>query len=177
MYLLTVKRTCAFRPPVFTLCALGSALSPPAACDCSCCRCSSPRRAAAAAMPSVDDGSKLIAELSSHSSKMAALLPQVQASVHARLQAVEAREKAVSSREKELAAQEKSLAERERKLAAAIKESERKKEAAAKQKEKAATGPRKLPAAPAAPAPPSIIDIPMDALARATAAALLRVSG
>ncbi len=128
-------------------------------------------------MPSVDDGSKLIAELSSHSSKMAALLPQVQASVEARLQAVEAREKAVSSREKELAAQEKSLAERERKLAAAIKESERKKEAAAKQKEKAATGPRKLPAAPAAPAPPSMIDIPMDALARATAAALLRVSG
>ena len=137
-----------------------------------------PRRySSVRAMPSVDDGSKLIAELSSHSSKMAALLPQVQASVDARLQAVEAREKAVSSREKELAAQEKSLAERERKLAAAIKESERKKEAAAKQKEKAATEPRKLPAAPAAPAPPSMIDIPMDALARATAAALLRVSG
>ena len=132
---------------------------------------------ARARMPSGDDGSKLIAELSSHSSKMAALLPQVQASVHARLQAVEAREKALSSREKELAAQERSLAERERKLAAAIKESERKKEAAAKQKEKAATEPRKLPAAPAAPAPPSMIDIPMDALARATAAALLRVSG
>ena len=130
-------------------------------------------------MPSGDDGSKLIAELSSHSSKMAALLPQVQASVHARLQAVEAREKALSSREKELAAQERSLAERERKLAAAVKESERKsdkadkKEAAAKEKEKAATGPRKLPAAPV---PPSMVDIPMEALARATAAALLRMS-
>ena len=157
------------RPTYVELCLVfpGSALRPRAW--------SAPR--AWRAMPSVDDGSKLIAELSSHSSKMAALLPQVQASVEARLQAVEAREKAVSSREKELAAQEKSLAERERKLAAAIKESERKKEAAAKQKEKAATGPRKLPAAPAAPAPPSMIDIPMDALARATAAALLRVSG
>ena len=128
-------------------------------------------------MPSVDDGSKLIAELSSHSSKMAALLPQVQASVHARLQAVEAREKALSSREKELAAQERSLAERERKLAVAIKESERKsdkadrKEAAAKA---TATGPRRLPAASA---PSSMADIPMEALARATAAALLRMSG
>ena len=133
-----------------------------------------------AQMPTVDDGSKLIAELSSHSSKMAALLPQVQASVQARLQAVEAREKAVSSREKELAAQERSLAERERKLAAAVKESERKsdkadkREAAAKEKEKAtATGPRKLPAAPA---PPSMVDIPMEALARATAAALLKMA-
>jgi uncharacterized protein YlxW (UPF0749 family) len=132
-------------------------------------------------MPSVDDGSKLIAELSSHSSKMAALLPQVQASVQARLQAVEVREKAVSSREKELAAQERSLAERERKLAAAVKENERKsdkadkKEAAAKDKEKAATGSRKLPAAPAAP--PSMVDIPMEALARATAAALLKTAG
>ena len=129
-------------------------------------------------MPSADDGSKLIAELSSHSSKMAALLPQVQASVHARLQAVEAREKALSSREKELAAQERSLAERERKFAAAVKESERKsvktdkKEAAAKEKEKAATGQPKLPAAPA---PPSMEDIPLQALARATAAALLRM--
>ena len=135
-------------------------------------------------MPSVDDGSKLIAELSSHSSKMAALLPQVQASVQARLQAVEAREtqaekreKVLSSREKELAAQERSLAERERKLAVAIKESERKsdkadrKEAAAKA---TATGPRKLPAASA---PSSMADIPMEALARATAAALLRMSG
>ena len=101
----------------------------------------------------------------------------------AKLQAVEAREtqaekreKALSSREKELAAQERSLAERERKLAVVIKESERKsdkadrKEAAAKA---TATGPRKLPAAPA---PPSTVDIPMEALARATAAALLKMA-
>ena len=131
-------------------------------------------------MEGADDGSKLVAELTSHSSKVAALLPQVQASVQARLQAVEAREtqadkreKALSSREKELAAQERSLAERERKLAAAVKESERKsdkadkKEAAAKEKEKQAR----------LPAPPAMVDIPMEALARATAAALLKVSG
>ena len=133
--------------------------------------------------PGTDD--KLIAELTSHSSRLAALLPQVQASVSARLQAVEAREvqaekreKTLSSREKELAAQERALAERERKLVAAVKDSERKsdkadkKEAVAKEKEKqATTGPRKLPA------PPAMVDIPMEALARATAAALLKVSG
>ena len=126
----------------------------------------------APAMPPKKSSNNELATAISLSTDLAALLPQVVKKIQAveeREEAVAAKEKELLTKEKELLAKEKELAERERKNAAVEKQILMRERA----KEKGAEKQKAQP--PAAPAAPEVLIDPA-LLARATAAALLKVS-